>query len=153
RALSKASGKDVWPIASTFLDQRGVPLVKATLSCEKDKDASVSLTQARYRARPSTENERNDAVWKIPICIAYEGGAKPACGILDGPSAQIPLGQKRCPRWIYPNAEDQGYFLFALQPELLNALVDAGKGLDVRSRIGLVSDAWALVQSGDLGAD
>jgi aminopeptidase N len=189
-ALSKASGKEVLPIASTFLDQPGVPLVRAALACDgakggpdAGKGARVTLSQARYRARlaapagvapegrvapspapalpgegapprPSPRDEAG-ATWKIPLCVAYEGGEKdgPACGLLDGPTGEIALPGGRCPRWIYPNAHDSGYFRFALPPDQLAALSGAGKGLDVRSRIGLVNNAWALVQSGDLGAD
>jgi aminopeptidase N len=156
-ALSKASGKEVWPIASTFLDQAGVPLVRAALECGAgaEKRARVTLAQARFRARPSTESERKDAVWKIPLCVAYEGGEKagPACGLLEGPSGEIPIPGGRCPRWIYPNAGESGYFRFALPPDQLGALAGAARSLDVRSRVGLINNAWALVQSGDMGSD
>lgn len=154
-ALSKASGKEVWPIASTFLDQPGVPLVRAALSCEAGKPPRVTLAQSRYRARPTSEAERQEAQWKIPLCVAYEGGEKsgPACGLLDGPRAEIPLTGARCPRWIYPNAGEAGYFRFALPPAELAALAGASQRLDVRSRVGLINNAWALVQSGDLGSD
>ncbi len=154
RALSKSSGRDVWPVASTFLDQPGVPLLRADVSCDKGKGAKVKLAQARYRARKATDTERRDLAWKIPFCIAYEGDkGTPACGLMEGASTEIALGSGRCPRWVYPNAAERGYYRFALPPEGLAALVDAGKTLDARSRVGLVTNAWALVQSGDLGAD
>ncbi|HVY49123.1 MAG TPA: M1 family metallopeptidase, partial [Minicystis sp.] len=35
QALTRASSKDVWPVASTFLDQPGVPIVHAELACDK----------------------------------------------------------------------------------------------------------------------
>jgi cytosol alanyl aminopeptidase len=151
QALSKASNKDVWPIASTFLDQPGVPLVRAELVCDKGEAPKVKLAQTRYRARPQADTERKDAAWKIPICIAQDGGG-PSCGLIQGPTAEIPL-KGRCPKWIYPNAQENGYFRFALPPNQIAALASAGKALDTRSRMGLVTDAWALVQSGDMGSD
>src|SRR5262249_41364758 len=66
RALSKAANKEVWPVASTFLDRPGVPLVAVELSCEKGKPPRALLTQKRYRARHSADGERSDAPWKIP---------------------------------------------------------------------------------------
>src|SRR5262249_37771847 len=117
QALSKASNKDAWAVASTFLDQPGVPLVRADLTCERGKRAEVHLPQRRYRARRSTEAEQKDAVWKIPICIAQEGSVgSSVCVVLDGPSTDVPLGSGRCPRWIYPNADENGYYRFALPP-------------------------------------
>ena len=162
-ALSKASGKEVWPIASTFLDQPGVPLVRAALVCDGAKGATgaagkgprVTLAQARFHARLAAPGDTAGAAWRIPLCVAYEGGEKagPACGVLEGPGGEIALPGGRCPRWIYPNAHESGYFRFALPRAQLSALAGAGKDLDVRSRIGLLNNAWALVQSGDLGAD
>ena len=157
RALSKASGRDVWPVAATFLEQPGVPLVRAELACAegKTKDARVKLTQSRYRPRRSTDAERRDQSWKIPLCVAYEGAPKgaPACGLLEGESIELALPGARCPKWIYPNAEENGYYRFALPAEGIAALERARKSLDPGSRIGLVAGAWALVQSGDLGSD
>lgn len=155
--LSRVSGKDVVPVASSFLDQPGVPLVRASLACAKGKEPKVTLTHARYRAGGGERPE--EAAWKIPICIAYEGGAEgaPACGLIDGPKAEITIGggkpADRCPKWIYPNAGEAGYFRFALPKAEQAALMGAAKALDVRSRIGLLSNAWALVQSGDMQAD
>jgi aminopeptidase N len=159
RALAQASKKDVWPIASTFLDQPGVPLVRAELSCDKGA-TKVALSQRRYRARRATDAERNDALWKIPVCVAYDGAPKdeaghptPACTLLEAPSAELALPIKTCPRWIYPNADEHGYYRSALPRDGIEALARAGKSLDARMRLGLVSNAWALVKSGDLGAD
>jgi aminopeptidase N len=148
QALSAASGKDVWPIAATFLDQPGVPLVRAELSCDKGSAPKVKLAQEPYRAR-------GDASWKIPLCVDYEGADKagPACGLLDGSAAEIALPTSRCPRFIYPNAHENGYFRFVLPPAQMAALAGASKALEPRARLGLVANAWALVQRGDLGAD
>ena len=164
-AISMSSGKDVWPVAATFLDQPGVPLVRASLACNVGKSPRVSLSQERFRARPSPaaehgeRAERDVATWKIPLCVAYEGGDKggdkggPACGLLEATTGEIPLPEGRCPRWIYPNAGESGYYRFALPPEQLAALAGASRTLDARSRVGLLNNAWALVQSGELGSD
>jgi aminopeptidase N len=156
-ALAASSNKDVWSVARTFLDAPGVPVVRAELACEKGRDARVTLTQRRYRARAAGDAAREQpepsTPWKIPLCVAFEGSKTPACGMLDGPSGEISLGTRRCPAWVYPNAHEAGYFRVALSPTLLAAAAHARAELDVRARIGLVNDAWALVQSGDLPSD
>ena len=151
QAIGAAANKDVGAIASTFLDQPGVPLVRAELVCDKSVSPHVRITQGRYRSRRGGADHGPQA-WKIPICVAYEGGEKagPTCGLIEGSAADIALPAGRCPKWIYPNAGENGYYRFALPPAQLTALAGAAKSLDPRARIGLVANAWALVRSGDL---
>lgn len=169
KALRDASGKEVLPVASTFLDQPGVPLVRADLTCPKGSPPAVKLSQSRYRAKPGASAE-GDPLWKIPICVAYEGaaGGAPACKLMEGrtdelllsvaaidekPAAKAKAAPARCPRWIYPNAGEAGYYRFALPKAQMSTLMGSMKDLDIRARIGIVGHAWALVQSGDLEAD
>jgi alanyl aminopeptidase len=187
RALAAASGKGVEPVAASFLDQPGVPLVRASLVCEKGKAPKVTLSQSRYRlgasasgstsASTSTSAKKDrpadEARWSIPVCVAYEGapGGAPACGLLDAATSEIALGPSasdsgadtntntntkgpaRCPKWIYPNANEAGYYRFALPKAQLAALTASVMTLDPASRIGLLGGAWALVLSGDMTAD
>jgi aminopeptidase N len=173
KALREASGKEVAPVASTFLDQPGVPLVRADLTCPKGSPPVVKLAQSRFRAKPSAAAEEGGPLWRIPICVAYEGAPAggDACKVMEGRSDEIVLGASdsaakaapgatskaaapaRCPKWIYPNANEAGYYRFSLPKAQLSGLIGAIKDLDVRSRIGLVGHAWALVQSGGLEAD
>ncbi|HZO13578.1 MAG TPA: M1 family metallopeptidase, partial [Polyangiaceae bacterium] len=75
RTLSKAAKQDVASVASTFLDQPGVPLVRATLACQEGKRPVVKLTQQRYRARPAADDRGTS--WNIPVCVAFDkGGAR-----------------------------------------------------------------------------
>jgi aminopeptidase N len=129
--------------------------VRASLACAPDEAPKVALAQERYRARRRVEE--NDPTWRIPICVAYDGGKEvPACGLLGGAPSEIvlPLPAGRCPRWIYPNADERGYFRFVLPAEGLRALARAQtqKARPAAERIGLYADTWALVQSGDVDA-
>ena len=96
-ALAKSSSKDVWSVASTFLDQPGVPLVRAELVCDKGAAPKVKLAQERYRARPTTEGDRHSATWKIPLCVAFDGGKAPACGMLGASTGEIELPGRPLP--------------------------------------------------------
>jgi aminopeptidase N len=153
-ALGQAAGRDVAQVAGSFLDQPGVPLVRAELSCPKGEPPRVSLAQQRYRAKGSAAP---DLAWQIPVCVAYEGGraGEPACGLVQGPTAEIPLPLPagRCPKWIYPNADERGYFHFALPPAGLRALTRSVRALPAPERVGLLADTGALVSSGDVPAE
>ncbi|MEP7120006.1 MAG: M1 family aminopeptidase [Byssovorax sp.] len=155
QAIGSAANKDVGAIASTFLDQPGVPLVRAELVCDKAAAPRVHLTQRRYRASRAgvgADHEPDHRTWKIPICVAYEGGEKAGvtCGLLDGEAADLALPAGRCPKWIYPNAGENGYYRFVLPPAQMEALAAAARGLDPRLRMGMVAGSWALVRSGDM---
>lgn len=152
-ALDLAAGKDVASVASSFLDQPGVPLVTAKLVCEPKASPRVELAQSRHRGRVSTEAERTDTLWKIPVCVRFEGGAAPACTLLDARFGELTLPAKSCPAWIHPNADEAGYYRSKLSPEGNKALLRGARALSVPERVGLVANAWALVQSGDGSAE
>jgi aminopeptidase N len=153
-ALGEASGKDVAHVASAFLDHAGVPLVRAELACERNKPPRVSLKRTRYRARPALPDDRPDLTpWKVPVCVTAEGSATPVCGLLGDDVLDLALPGERCPKYVYPNANEAGYYRFSVPSAQWSALVASVKRLSPRERAGLVADAWALVQSGDLGAD
>jgi aminopeptidase N len=157
QALSEASGKDVPSVASTFLDQPGVPLVTAALACDKDKPPTIELGQRRMlRKLPDAPPDKGPELrWRVPVCVGYEGDkGTPACTLLDGASAKIELARgAKCPKWIAPNAGQRGYYRYAIAKDGFRALARQADALDAVTRFGLLGDAHALVESGDLGVD
>jgi aminopeptidase N len=154
RELGKASGQDVGAVASTFLDQAGVPLVRAELVCTADQPPIVELAQERYRATPGAAAEA-PATWKIPVCVEYGGAAgKPerACTLLADKTTRLALAPGRCPTWLLPNAGYEGYYRFALPAAGFDALAQATQKRDTIAKVGFLSNAWALVQAGELDA-
>jgi alanyl aminopeptidase len=133
---------------ATFLDQPGVPLVSAELSCEKGATPKLLLSQQRYLPRGSSGNA--EQTWKLPICASYPGGK--SCTLMTSQSAELPLaGAKTCPAWVNPNAESKGYYRVLYKGDLLSRLLDRGaKELSVPERIGILGDALALVRNGHL---
>ena len=158
-ALGEASGKDIAGVAASFVDQEGVPVVRANVTCT-EAGASVELSQERYRlrARPSPSLTR----WKIPVCFRYASKAplvprdgalaaseqKRACVLVDGEKKTVPL--EACPAYFVPNEGLRGYYRSALgEPDLVHLWKSPTK-LDARERVGLVYDSWALMQRGEL---
>ena len=87
-ALGQASHRDVAAVAASFLDQTGVPVVQADVTCAQGAPPSLTLSQSPYSV-PGTQAganaERAGRLWKIPVCVAYEadGGPHRACVPVD----------------------------------------------------------------------
>lgn len=133
---------------STFLDQAGVPVVKATLACDK-AGARLDLAQERYvplgsRATPAT--------WQVPVCVKY-GGARGApavaCTMLTDKTGTLALPS--CPQYVMPKPDGVGYYRVATDKKALANLLGAHKkDLTTVERVAVVDNAAALVTSGGL---
>ena len=153
KALGEASGTNVASVMDTFLDQKGVPLVTATLDC-KDKKPVLALGQQQYRAFGTQPPDRQRS-WNIPVCVSYPAAGKhrTQCTVLDGRQGKLALETKVCPGFVYPNAGEGGYYRSALTAKQLQQLAGrAQRDLAPTERIGLVGNAWAMVDSGALPA-
>ena len=158
RALGDASGSDVGAIARTFVDQPGVPLVTITPSCVAG-NGKVVLEQRRHRLVPHAPEA---ALWNIPVCLRYAPLTPRTVGATDVVETSrvcVPLSRRvmeleleSCPAWIQANDDHRGYYRYALPADGMAASWRATRGGDARGRIGFLTNAWALVQSGDFGA-
>jgi alanyl aminopeptidase len=148
-AVSAEAGRDIAPAFSTFLDQPGVPLVTAELSC-KGSAAAVALAQERYF--PIGSEGGKQASWQIPICVRWGRGKDEgrACTLLSEPRATLPLPEaKGCPAWVTANDAAAGYYHVSYGAKALAALLKSGK-LSLADRAALVRDMRALVAGGRL---
>lgn len=165
-ALKQSSGKDAEHVAKGFVDQPGVPLVHAELVCEKGKAPRVKLHQERFRPKPASAHENTGDPagtkprWVIPVCVSYEGAKAnaPACTLMEQETGELVLGganekDAACPSWIYPNADEAGYYRISLPKEQFVGLVKVMDQLNPASRGSLLGHAQALVENGTLGAD
>ena len=153
-ALSNASDRDVAPVAASFVDQPGLPLVRAELICE-GKQRKVALSQSRYRARPSANPA--EELWQIPVCVAYPTGKRRAarivktCGLLKQEKMDLELDEASdCPSWLLPNADHAGYYRYAMPSKQLAALAERVDDLDTATKVGFLTNLWALVQAGEV---
>ncbi|HVH44166.1 MAG TPA: M1 family metallopeptidase, partial [Labilithrix sp.] len=132
----------------TFLDQPGVPLVSAELSCEKNALPKLVLTQRRYL--PQGSSGAREQTWKIPVCASYPGGK--SCTVLEGAKGELALSAaKTCPAWVNPNANASGYYRVAYEGDLFaKVFKNGGKAVSLAERVAILSDAAALVRSGQM---
>ncbi|MDX1500255.1 MAG: M1 family metallopeptidase [Woeseiaceae bacterium] len=127
---------------ASFINQPGIPLVSVTPAGK----GRFRIAQSRFVGIPGVEVE--PATWIIPVTYRYrdDKGVHTGKLILDKPSAVVELGDVR---WILPNADQQGYYRWAVPPPMQQALgEDAADDLSVPERMGMLSNLWAL-----LGAD
>jgi alanyl aminopeptidase len=153
-ALAAASGKPVTETVRAFLDQPGVPLLEVGLTCAEAGalgPATLSLKQTRYEL-DGTELAAGEA-WKVPVCVRYglRGKVLRECFRLDGPELTVPLGAVGCPDWLAPNAQEEGYYRWALPADDLARLTGAAwSKLLVEERVALPGHIMALVRAGRL---
>ena len=151
-ALSEAGGRDVGGPFRTFVDQAGVPLVQATVSCEPGK-ARVLLTQQRYFPTGSTGDAKAQT-WRVPVCARFGAGkaSGESCALLEGPTGELQLGAV-CPEWVIPNAGGAGYYRWALAaPDLRNLVTKGLSKLDAREKLSFARNVTAAVRAGSLAA-
>jgi aminopeptidase N len=146
-SISKAAGREVTAPFHTFLDQAGVPLVEAKVSCSPS--AHVSLKQSRYF--PLGSEGKQDRTWQIPVCARFSIGGKASetCTLLT--QAEGTLDLPGCPEWLIPDADGAGYYRWALTGDDLRKLSTSGYSqLSVLERISLAQSLRAAVNSGAL---
>lgn len=150
-ALDRASGNDVTTMASSFLDQPGVPEIAVDFACDQGARWHAELVQEAWRPLGKPADETASGGWTLPVCVAPQGGKAPECATLMA-GAPAMVGGRSCPKYVHPNARG-GYYRFSLVPAQYERLAAARKDLDVPERAALLSNAWAQVRAGRLGPD
>ena len=147
-ALGSASGEDVGSMLATFLDQPGVPIVRAELG----EGGAVTLTQTRYKNFGAAEPPPQ--LWKIPVTLRWESGGtqRTRTVLLDRDRMTVQL-EGGAPAWVHPNADEAGYYRWSVDSQTLGRLTAAATALNERERIGLIQNATALLDAGEIHGD
>ena len=123
------------PVAQSFLDQPGVPLVSLSLQCQGgpprlkwSQERYLPLAAAAPSAPPSAApspaaSPAADASlrYRLPLCFAVDGQA-PRCEILDGDHGEIALPGP-CPRTVLGDPQSRGYYRLRYDSTLLDPLL------------------------------
>ncbi len=128
-------------IMESFVTQPGVPLL--TFS---DTSAGAPVTQSRFfLSAPASASKTQQ--WTLPVCIKTT--AKPICHVLNAGDLALPIPADAPMPFFYANANSKGYYRTAYTPQQFNAIVaKVETALTPPERVGLLSDRWALVRSG-----
>lgn len=107
---------DVVPAFRSFIDQPGVPVVEARLTCDDD-GARLALAQSRYLPVGSRGDPAQ--TWQLPLCVRHGMGdtVEKTCMLMTDAEASMSLGSASCPDLVMPNANGAGYYRFALDDD------------------------------------
>ncbi|NUP09224.1 MAG: M1 family metallopeptidase [Polyangiaceae bacterium] len=145
-ALDRAANKPVSKVASSFLDQPSLPVVKVTVTCNADSKGSKAAPPAAATAKlEATDATGGGRTWTIPVCLRVGNSAKPTCTVIESGSATVVL--PACDA-VFPNFEEAGYFRYELDDASQKRLAAVFDKLDERERAGFLLNAWALVLLG-----
>lgn len=153
-SLAQSSGNDkVVAAFSSFIDQPGLPLVSAELSCKDDGAPTVRLEQSRYFQLGA--GVKNDQSWKIPLCLAYtvDGERHEQCSLMEERQATVALDGGACPSSLLPNADGAGYYRFRLDADGWNALLADLPAYSAPEALSIADSFEASVRAGKTGAD
>jgi alanyl aminopeptidase len=145
--LSKASGKDLSGVMSSFLDQAGVPIVKVEFSLPEN----IRISQRRFL---KVGVEAPEQVWSIPVALRYsaEGKVNSRTVVLDSAYRDVVLGGKI--DWLTPDAGAVGYYRWRLPAGEMLALAErAVEVLSTPERVAFVGNASALLDGGSVSGD
>ena len=148
KALTDAAGTDVASAMSTFLEQPGVPLVKAAI-----EENGIRLTQQRF-ANYATELEAQ--TWQIPVRlrIGSEGKVFEKVVLLTRSGMLVETPGPGTIDWVMPNADGAGYYRWNTGDKAIAAIAPgADKILNERERVAFLGNLGALLDAGAVGGD
>lgn len=138
-------------VMRSFLDQAGVPLVKASLDCADGK-ATLALAQTRHLPLGVMASTR--AQWSVPVCVRFGrgDGSDAQCFLLEQAQQQFAVAGA-CPDWLLPNADARGYYRFELAPADFARLTAAHARLRAPEQLVLADALDAAFARGSLAPD
>ena len=131
---------------ASFIDQPGIPLI-----------AVAALGNGRYEFSQSRLVTGGDAAadqsWIIPLSYRYRVGDDViAADLILGSERQVvDLGPDVA--WILPNANQDGYYRWSVPADMLSRLGDdAATRLNIRERMGMLTNLWSLLATDKIDA-
>jgi aminopeptidase N len=146
-SLDHATGKPIKNIVSGWTEQSGFPLIKVTTQCVGGNRV-ISLEQLPFSF---AQRGKTPMQWIVPVSI--RSTAKPdevKYALLGKLSNNFDL--TGCSGVIQANAGNVGYYRVLYEPALFNELQKNVEELPESDRINLVTDTWALFESGNVPA-
>ncbi len=145
KALGDASRQPIPAVMDGWIFHPGYPLVQV----EADGQG-LRLSQRRFTYLSGAEGA--EGRWRIPIVLRawVKRGNVEKHLLLDGDDLVVPL--PAAADWVVVNAGGHGFYRVAYAPALLKKLAGALPRLYPIERFNLVSDCFALAQSGAMSA-
>jgi puromycin-sensitive aminopeptidase len=141
QALGDAARQPIPEVMDGWIFRPGYPLVSV-----EPEGSGVRLSQRRFTYL--AQEGSADAPWRIPIVLRawVKRGIVEKHLLLDAPELVVPLPAPA--DWVVVNAGGHGFYRVRYAPPLLKKLTGALLRLAPIERFNLISDAFALMQSG-----
>ncbi|HWA26629.1 MAG TPA: M1 family metallopeptidase [Lacunisphaera sp.] len=142
-AFSANSGDNITSMLSAFIDKPGVPLVSFAL----EPGGKLRVSQRRFH---NLGDPQLPGQWQIPIVFSWGKGAEVHRErvLLKDVEQVVSLPGLAGADWIYPNADESGYYRWDLSPDLNARLASKATALSPIERIGLLDNTSALFSAG-----
>jgi alanyl aminopeptidase len=144
-AFDAASGENVTAMLAAFVEKPGVPFVTLALQ----PDGRLSLTQRRFT---NLGDAPAPGRWQVPVVLNWstKGRVQRERILLSEETQTVDLPGLADADWVYPNAGEAGYYRWSLPPELNTRLARHAAELSTVERYGLLDNADALFNAGQL---
>ena len=144
-AFSATSGDDITALLTPYVEQPGVPIV--SLAFEPDGQLRISQRRFHNLGDPQLAGH-----WQVPLVVVWgQGGQVHRTRLLLKEQTQVfAVPGLDTADWIYPNADEAGYYRWSLAPALNARLVRHAAALKPIERIGLLDNASALFTAGEM---
>jgi aminopeptidase N len=144
-SLELATGKPIKKIASGWMEQPGFPLIEVTTQCVGGNRV-ISLEQVRFVL---AEQDDRATQWTVPVGVrSTVNPSEVKYALLEKLSNNFDF--PGCVGAIQANAGNIGFFRVLYEPALFNDLQKGVEKLPESDRLNLVTDTWALVESGNV---
>ncbi len=153
KSIAEGSGNpDVVDAMKSFVDQPGLPLVKAQIFTDQAKGSGaftgIILSQSRYA--PLGSKTQQGQIWQIPVCIAYgqNGKSNKQCTLLDQNETQMKIPGEV--DWVTLNQNGAGYYRFTLDTKAWADLVGNIDQLNTREALTVLDSLVAAFRAGEV---
>ena len=154
QAMEEESGQPVTAMMDSWTRQSGYPVIQAEIHREASQ-VEVHLSQRRFLYTGVTQDP---AQWQVPISVSGKGTTQSG-SILLGDREDVLLLEQASPSddsgaWVKINPAHTGFYRVHYALEEWSRLIPAIESLELPAadRLGLQSDAYALVRAGLLPA-
>ncbi|WP_371398463.1 M1 family metallopeptidase [Fretibacter rubidus] len=153
QSIADGSGnKDVVAAMKSFVDQPGLPIVDAAMSCTGGK-AAVKLSQSRYA--PLGSKTQQGQSWQIPVCAKFgyaDGSTQKVCSLMKRAESTMNRMDENCPTFVMPNENGAGYYRFSLDNEGWTALLANLDKLNTREVLTVQDSLESAFRAGKVDA-
>lgn len=151
RALEEASKKEVGKVMSTWVKQKGFPIVTVEQR-QEGESRWLSVSQTKFRASNEPQDEDADYLWLLPLTFsdARTPTSTVMTTVLVERTGEFQLADTPEGVWVKLNLGAVGYYRVNYSSEMLAAFVPSIVDLSMPplDRLGLLNDLFAMVQGG-----